>query len=84
MRKYYGYSHIIDCPIDSVKSPFGCSPLLYHNHWPVSKFWDRSTKLLLRKNIALSFENIEHKEPLCRIYPDKVGGGSVSNELSLS
>ena len=24
--------YIIDCPVDSVKSPFGCSLLLYHKH----------------------------------------------------
>ena len=29
--------------------------LLYHDNWPASKFWDDSTKLLLRINRALKF-----------------------------
>jgi hypothetical protein len=54
--------YIIDYPVSGVKSPFGYSPLLYYNHWPVSKFRDPRMKLLLANNIALSFEDIEHKE----------------------
>jgi hypothetical protein len=62
VRKYYSCSYIINCPVGGFKSPFGCSPLLYYNHWPISKFRDPSMKLLLRKNIALSFEDMEYKE----------------------
>ena len=25
-RKYYGYDYVTDCPVDSVDSPFNCSP----------------------------------------------------------
>jgi len=62
VRKYYDCGHVINYPVDSVEIPFGCSPLLYYNYWPVSKFRDRSTKLLLRKNIASRFKDIERKE----------------------
>ena len=62
VRKYYHCGHIINCPINSVESPFGYSPLLYYNYWPVSKFRDRSMKLLSRKNIAPKFKDIERKE----------------------
>jgi hypothetical protein len=62
VRKYYGYGHVINCPVDGVKSPYGCSPLLYYNHWPVSKFRDHNTKLLLRKNIVPKFKETERKE----------------------
>jgi hypothetical protein len=64
IRKYYGCGHVIDCPVDGVESPVSCSPLLYYNDWPVSKFRDRSTKLLSRKNIAPRFKDIERKETL--------------------
>jgi hypothetical protein len=70
VRKYCSYSHIIDCPVSGVESPFGYSPLLYYNYWPVSKFRDCSIKLLLRKNIAPKFKDIERKEA---IMPDLSG-----------
>jgi hypothetical protein len=34
-------------------------------------------------NIALRFEDIEYKEPLYRIYPDKVGGTEVHKMPSI-
>jgi hypothetical protein len=50
---------LIDYPKDGVKSRFSYSPLLYNNYWLNSKYWDCNTKLLLRKNIALKFKDIE-------------------------
>ena len=57
VRKYYSCGHVINCPVDGVESP----SILYYNYWPVSKFRDCSTKLLLRKNIALKFKDLEWK-----------------------
>jgi hypothetical protein len=62
VRKYRGCSHAIDRPIDGVDYRFSYSPLLYYSYWPVSEFRYRGTKLLLGKNIALRFEDTEHKE----------------------
>jgi hypothetical protein len=49
-------------PVKGIESPFDYFLLLYYNHWPVSKSRDCYTNLLLRKNIALSFEDIEYKK----------------------
>jgi hypothetical protein len=49
-------------PSAALKVLSAVAPLLYYNHWPVSKFRDPSIKLLSRKNIVLSFEEIEYKE----------------------
>jgi len=62
VRKYYNYGYVINCPVDGVESPFGYSPLFYYNYWPVSKFRDCNIKLLLRKNIAPKFKDIERKD----------------------
>jgi hypothetical protein len=61
LRKYHSCGYVIKCPVNGVKSLFGCFPLLYHNYWPVSKFRDYSTKLLSRKNIAPKFKDREYK-----------------------
>jgi hypothetical protein len=61
-RKYYGCGHTIDYPVDGVESRFGCSPLLYYGYWSVFEFRSHDTKILSRKNMALSFEDLEHKE----------------------
>jgi hypothetical protein len=76
VRKYYNVVVVmlLIIPVDGVESAFGYSPLLYYHYWPVSKFRDRSTKLLSRKNIAPKFKDIKRKKTLCWIYPDKVGG----------
>ena len=44
----FGYT--VDYPIDGVKSRFSCSPLLYLEYRPISKFRDYNTKVLLREN----------------------------------
>jgi hypothetical protein len=62
LRKYRGLGHAVDGPVDGVESRFSCSPLLYHECRPVSKFRANSTKILLRKNIVPSFEDTEYKE----------------------
>jgi hypothetical protein len=62
VRKYYSCGYVINCPVDSVESPFGCSPLFYYNYWPVSKFRDCSTKLLLEKNITPECKYTKQKE----------------------
>ena len=75
MRKYCGCDYAVDHIVDGVKSRFSCSHLLYHEYRPVSKFRANKTKVLLRKNIALSFEDTEQKETcVCRVYPEKGGG----------
>ena len=48
-------------PSTALKALLAVSPLLYYNYWPVSKFRDRSTKHLSRKNIAPKFKDTEHK-----------------------
>jgi len=74
-------SYVINCPVDSVKSTFGCSPLLYHSYWPISKFRDRSTKLLSRKNIASKFKDTEHKATFMPDLSGQSGGGTQAKEL---
>jgi hypothetical protein len=49
-------------PLMALKALLAVPPLLYYNYWPVSKFRDPSTKLLLRKNIAPEFKDTEQKE----------------------
>src|SRR5436190_7647511 len=65
VRKMLQFSYTINYLVNSIKSCCSCFPLLYYNHWPVSKFRDHSMKLLSRINMALRFEDTEHKEPLC-------------------
>ncbi len=62
VRKYRGYGHAIDGPVDGVESRFGYSPLLFHNHQPISEFRAYGTMALLRKNIILRFKDTEYKE----------------------
>ena len=62
MRKYYSLGYAIDRHVDGVESRFGCSPLLYYDYRPVPEFRGYGTKLLLRKNMTLSFEDTEQKE----------------------
>jgi hypothetical protein len=76
--------HIIDYPVGGVESPFGYSPLLYYNHWPISKFRDPSMKLLLRKDKALSFEDIEHKETYVPDLSGQFLGQSYLNSVANS
>lgn len=63
-RKYRGCDHDIDRPVDGVKSPFGYSPLLYHDHPPVSDFRGHGTMMLSRKNTKRDFEDTE-QEGVC-------------------
>jgi hypothetical protein len=46
--KYYSCSNSIDCHVDSVKYRFSCSPLLYYDYWPVSKFQDPQHEALIK------------------------------------
>jgi hypothetical protein len=62
VRKYCSLGNTVDRPIDGVESRFSYSPLLYHEYRPVSKFRANSMKVLSRKNIFPSFEDIEYKE----------------------
>jgi hypothetical protein len=62
VRKYHGCSDSADRSVDGIENSFSCSPLLYHDHWPVSKFRDGSTKLLSRINRVLRFEDTKHKK----------------------
>jgi hypothetical protein len=62
VRKYRGLGHAVDHPVDGVESRFSCSPLLYYDYRPVSKFRANPTKILSRKNMFPSFEDTEHKE----------------------
>jgi hypothetical protein len=62
MRKYHGCGYAVDCPVDGVESRFSYFPLLYHDYRPVYEFRGHGTKALSRDNIALSFEDIKHKE----------------------
>jgi hypothetical protein len=62
VRKYRGYNHTIDHPVDGVKSRFGYSLLLYYKYRTASEFRGYGTKVLLRKNIIPSFKDIEYKE----------------------
>jgi hypothetical protein len=57
---YFGCGQIIDCPFGGVNITFGCSPMLYHNCWPIFKFRNVGIKPLLNKNIILRFGGIEH------------------------
>ena len=56
------FDYAIDHPVESVKSCCSYYPLLYHDYRPVSKFRGHGTKVLSRKNITPSFEDLEHKE----------------------
>jgi hypothetical protein len=62
VRKYCGCDHAVDHLVNGVKKPLLVFPLLYHDYWPVSKFQGDSTKVLLRKNMFLSFKDMECKE----------------------
>jgi hypothetical protein len=62
VRKYRGCGHVVDRPVDGVDRRFSYSPLLYDSYWPASEFRYRSTKLLLRKNVAPMFKDTEHKK----------------------
>jgi hypothetical protein len=62
VRKYRSVGHAVDPSVDGVESRFSCSPLLYHEYRPVSKFRGNSTTVLSRKNMFPSFEDTEHKE----------------------
>ena len=62
VRKYSRYIYIINRFVNGVESCFDYSFLLQHNHRPISGFRGYGTKMLLRKNILLSFKNIEYKE----------------------
>jgi hypothetical protein len=49
-------------PSIALKAASAVSPLLYYNYRFVFEFWGYGMKVLLRKNITFSFEDIEHKE----------------------
>ena len=62
VRKYCSCGRAVDYPVDSIKSRFGCSPLLNHDYRPISKFRGYSTRVLARENMTPTFEDIELKE----------------------
>lgn len=62
MRKYHDLDLAIDRLVDNVESRFSCFSLFYRKYWSIFKFQINSTKILLRKNIDLSFEVTKHKE----------------------
>ena len=53
--------HAVDRFVDGVESRFDCSPMLYHDHRPVSEFRRHGTKVGSRKNMTSSFEDTKHK-----------------------
>ena len=59
VRKYCSCGHAIDRPVVR----FGCSPLLYHDYWPASKFRCHSVKVLSRKKMIASFADLGHRTP---------------------
>jgi hypothetical protein len=80
VRRYHGFGYAIYHPVDGVKSGLDCNPLLYHDYKPVSEFRGHRTKVLLRKNMTPSFEDIEHKETYVP-YPDKEEGIQNAEEF---
>lgn len=77
IRDYYNCDHTVDYPVDGLKSCF--------NYFPPALFITTGLPPNLgatasRNNIALSFEDIKHKESLCQNFLDKVGGGTQNTK----
>jgi hypothetical protein len=72
IRKYYGCGHVIKCPVNGIKSPLGCSPCsiitigLSPNFGTIA----RSSYQEIIQLQSLKIQSV--RQPLCRIYPDKV------------
>ena len=76
VRKYYSSGYTIDCPVDGIKTLFGCFPLFYSKYRLVCEFRGYYTKALSREIIALSFEDIEYKETHILSLSGQRGGGT--------
>ena len=50
------FDYAVDYPVESVKSCYGYYPLLYYD------YRGHGTKVLLKKYMTLSFEDLEYKE----------------------
>jgi hypothetical protein len=81
VRKYYGFGHAIDRPVDGVESRFSCPPLLYHEYRPIFEFRANGTKVLSRKNMVPSFEDAEHKETCMPSLSGQRGGTQNAKRL---
>ena len=62
VRKILQFGYAINRPVKSVKSCYSYYPLLYYDYRPVPRIRGRGIELLLSPNIALRFEDAEHKE----------------------
>jgi hypothetical protein len=68
VRKYYGTVVLLIILLIALKALLAILLTLY-DYWPISKFRDSGIKPLLRKNITLSFKDIEYKETYMRLPP---------------
>ena len=62
VRKYCSLDYAADRPVDSVESRFSCPSLLHHDDRPVSEFRGYRTKVLSRKNMIPSIQDMERKK----------------------